>query len=163
MSGGDGMGVESNKVSKFSQTEWLLRYYPSYKTLIKEKEARIILLQKYGLEEYSKSVVVLPSASFTNRDLEDMLEEEIDKNVKQVAWLSRVVELIDMGLASVKDDPYYGIIELKYWKRWSMESIADEYNTATTTIYRNRDKLVHSIKNVVFAGDMLKAIMKNMD
>ena len=84
------MGVVSNKVSKFRQTEWLLRYYPSYKTLIKEKEARIILLQKYGLEEYSKSVVVLPSASssFTKRDLEDMLEEEIDKNVKQIAWLS---------------------------------------------------------------------------
>ena len=74
-----------------------------------------------------------------------------------------MVELIDMGLASVKDDPYYGIIELKYWKRRSMEYIADEYNTATTTIYRNRDKLVRSIKNVVFAGDMLKAIMKNMD
>lgn len=159
------MGVMSNKVSKFRQTEWLLRYYPSYKTLIEEKEARIKLLKKYGLEEYSKSVVVLSSASssFTNRDLEDMLEEEIDKNVKQVAWLSGVVGLIDMGLASVKDNPYYGIIELKYWKGWSMETMADYYNTATTTIYRNRNKLVHNIKNVVFAGDMLKAIIQNMD
>lgn len=153
--------VDCTTISMFKKTEWLIRYYPSYKALIQEKKAKIELLQKYGLQEFSKSIVILSASSNNpNVGLEELLEEEIDKNIKQIAWLTKVVELIDMGLAEVRSDPYYGIIELKYWRRWSMEQIAEHYNTATTTIYRNRDRLVHKIKNVVFAGDRLKTIME---
>ena len=152
------MGV----ASKFRKTEWLIRYYPSYKALIKEKKAKILLLQKHGIQEFSKSIVVLSSAS-NHKDLEDLLEEEIDKNIKQVEWLTKVVELIDIGLAEVKNEPYYKIIEFRYWENWTMEQIADYYYTATTTIYRNRDKLISKIKNVVFAGYKLEEIIQNMD
>ena len=151
------------KVSKFRKTEWLLHYYPSYKALIEEKKAKILLLQKHGMQEFSKSIVVLSSASSNHKDLEDLLEEEIDKNIKQVEWLTKVVELIDIGLAEIKDEPYYKLIKFRYWKNWTMEKIADYYDTATTTIYRNRDKLVSKIKNVVFAGYRLEEIIQNMD
>ena len=155
------MDVVDCTISMFRKTEWLLRYYPSYKTLIDEKKAKVELLRKYGLQEFSKSIVILSASSNNpNIGLEELLEEEIDKNVRQIAWLTKVVELIDLGLAEVRSDPYYGIIERRYWSKHSMERIADYYNTASTTIYRNRDRLVHRIQNVIFAGDRLKMVME---
>lgn len=146
-----------NNNSRFRQTEHLLRHYNYYKAKIEEKRAEIAYLKQYGLPEVSPNFVGANIQG--NNDKADMLEQEILRLEKLLDFLTKSVKLIELALDVLRCDPYYIIIELKYFKNKSFEYIADYYNASTTTIYRNRDRLINKAKNIIFSEDRLKTIL----
>lgn len=59
------------------------------------------------------------------------------------------VERIDRALEVIAGDPYADIIRLYYIKGCSREDIAEMYETSTTTVSRNKARLIEKISRII--------------
>lgn len=66
---------------------------------------------------------------------------------------------IETALSYIRPDPYYEIIPLYYIGGWTREQLAIKYNTSTTTISRNKARLVNQLKVILFSEDYIRELM----
>lgn len=67
----------------------------------------------------------------------------------------KLVEKINKALEAIQDDLYYDVIPMSYFKNYSREQIAEEFNTTVTTVSRNKTRLVNVLKNYLFSDDVI--------
>lgn len=67
---------------------------------------------------------------------------------------------VENALNTIRDDPYYKIIEMYYFTRMSREEIADHFNTNEKTITRNRQRLLKDLTVVLFPDDVVKELLE---
>lgn len=70
-------------------------------------------------------------------------------------YTQKLVTKIDNALESIKDDIYYDVIPLVYFKDETRENVADHFRTTVTTISRNKVRLVNKLKVVLFSDDVI--------
>lgn len=70
-------------------------------------------------------------------------------------YTQKLVTKIDNALESIKDDIYYDVIPLIYFKDETRENVADHFRTTVTTISRNKVRLVNKLKVVLFSDDVI--------
>ena len=68
--------------------------------------------------------------------------------------------LIQNALDSIADDPYFDIIELKYFQRWTHERIAEHFGVDVSMISKRRTKLINQIRAVIFSDDFIRELYK---
>ena len=68
------------------------------------------------------------------------------------------VEMIDNALHDVSDDPYFQIIELKYFKGWTHEQIAEYFDVQPAAISKQRTKLINRIRAGIFSDDFISEL-----
>ena len=66
--------------------------------------------------------------------------------------------LIEKALESVSDDPYYKIIELKYFQKWTHERIAEYFDVDVSVISKRRTKLINQLRPIIFSLDFIKEL-----
>lgn len=66
--------------------------------------------------------------------------------------------LVEKALESVSDDPYYKIIELKYFQKWTHERIAEYFGCDVSIISKRRTKLINQLRPLIFSRDFLKEL-----
>ena len=66
--------------------------------------------------------------------------------------------LIQNALDSIADDPYFDIIELKYFQRWTHERIAEHFGVDVSMISKRRTKLINQIRAVIFSDDFIREL-----
>ena len=66
--------------------------------------------------------------------------------------------LIQTALDSIADDPYFDIIELKYFQRWTHERIAEHFGVDVSMISKRRTKLINQIRAVIFSDDFIREL-----
>lgn len=69
--------------------------------------------------------------------------------------------LIENALSSISTDPYYKIIELKYFQKWTHERIAEYFNVDVSVISKRRTKLINSLRSIIFSADFIKELYEN--
>lgn len=69
--------------------------------------------------------------------------------------------LVENALNSVSKDPYYKIIELKYFQKWSHERIAEYFNVNVSVISKRRTKLINILRSIIFSADFIKELYEN--
>lgn len=64
--------------------------------------------------------------------------------------LLRLVGEIDAALETISDDPYYEIIPMCYFSGESREAMAEYFETSTTTISRQKKRLINILTKLLF-------------
>nr|DAI01565.1 MAG TPA: ECF sigma factor [Caudoviricetes sp.] len=67
-------------------------------------------------------------------------------------------ELIERALKEVERDPYYELIELKYFERWTHERIAEYFDVDVSVISKRRTKLIDRLRPIIFSEDFIKEL-----
>ena len=145
------------KIDRYKETEAMLRAYPNYKRIIEKNNSRIDEILKNGLGETVK-IKTGENVQGGLKKYEGVPEKEIEKvehlkseNLKMEKRIIRV----DNALMNIKNDKYYEVIVLRYFKEWTIDEIADEMDVDRKTVGRNRTRLVKELQFNLFPEILL--------
>ena len=140
------------KIDRYKETEAMLRAYPNYKRIIEKNNSRIDEILKNGLVETVK-IKTGENVQGGLKKYEGIPEKEIEKiehlkseNLKMEKRIIRV----DNALMNIRNDKYYNVIALRYFKEWTIDEIADEMNVDRKTVGRNRTRLIKELQFNLF-------------
>ena len=152
------------KVEKtaYQKTEQLLFNYMGFKRIVEEKEAEIESLRTYGVPQRSLSIVEYTPGGGMPKGL-CMEEEAVEAAVRNVQAsvhdTVQVIAMIDKCMESLVNDPYYDILEMRYFEGRTQEDIADYYNCSQVTISKNKGRLVKELSIRLFPNQAIKEMM----
>ena len=67
---------------------------------------------------------------------------------------------ITAALGKIQDDPYYQIIELKYFEHWTHEKIAEYFDVDVSVISKRRTKLINQLRPLIFSDDFINELFE---
>lgn len=121
-----------------------------------EKTARAVVseMKRAGLIKDNR----LGSFKKTERALYEFAEWiNIEETTEQT---KRFCDLIQRALNRVRDDPYYQIIELKYFEHWTHERIAEYFDVDVSVISKRRTKLINQLRPIIFTDDFIRELFE---
>lgn len=65
------------------------------------------------------------------------------------------IKMIDEALESISDDPYFQIIELKYFNGWTHEQIAEYFDVQPAAISKQRKRLINKLRPLIFPNEYI--------
>lgn len=65
-----------------------------------------------------------------------------EERLKEIEFFEYGINLIDYGLSSIESEKYKDIIPLIYFEKLRMEDVVEKFSVDTSTIKRNKNKLV---------------------
>ena len=143
---------EKKELSYYKRVEILLYNYENLKDAIKQKEEDIEYLDKHGLPERSKSIVIYSSTVGNSKG--DMYLELKEKYKRDKIEIERDLRKIDNALDKIRGDKYYEIIAEKYLnkesERKNIEDIAELLKVNRKTILNNRKRLINKLTTILF-------------
>lgn len=155
----------SNKIKiempYYKRVELLLYNYENLKEAVKQKEEAIAELDKYGLPERSKSIVMYSSAGGSSQA--DRYTELKEKYKLEKLETERDLKRIDSALNKIKEDKYFEIILYKYLRSEEKkistdDKLAEMLNKDRTTIVRNRKRLINKLVIILFPESIKSVI-----
>lgn len=69
------------------------------------------------------------------------------------------VDLLRDSLEKLRDEPYYDIIELKYFNKMSHERIAEVLYIDPKTVTRQKNKLINRLSFMLFTDESIKELL----
>lgn len=146
--------LEAAQRNYFRETERLLYSLPALKLKVAQDEEDLasgMMVPK----QRSKDVVVVSGSNFPgNREL-DYEEDYIRRRIASMERTKREIQRIERALETIQEDEYYDIIPLKYWDNLSPAEIADRLHCDERTFYRHKNRLINTLKVVLFGADAL--------
>lgn len=67
----------------------------------------------------------------------------------------KLIEKIDAALDDIKNDIYFDIIPMTYFKGMTREDVAEHFKTTERTISRNKGRLINILKVKLFSDDVI--------
>lgn len=146
------------KQTPFQKTETLLFNYKNFKSAIKEKEEQIEDLKLWGLKEKSKSITTFSENNgFVEIKTEqEKIEEKIESIKSSIRVTKTFVKVIDDALFSLKDDPYYDLISMRYFEGKKRTEIADHFMCDERTVTRNKNRLINLLQIKLFSDQVIQ-------
>lgn len=150
--------AERTKPNTYQRTEQLLYNYNGFKKVIAERMAEISDIRKYGVPVKGGAVVQYSAGG--NRVPGLVLDEErVEAAVRQIEGsvqdTVQAVALIDKCMGALKNDPYYRILEMRYFEGRTQEDIAVELKCAQSTISSHRTRLVKELAMRIFPDQVV--------
>lgn len=152
--------IKNTRQTSFWKTEQLLYHYNDFKEAISDKENQIEEIKHNGIPKKSKSITFYSTMHYINTDEEEKIEEVIKTLENSISNTKRLINLIDNSLNKLKKDKYYKIIELKYFNGETREKIAEIFNADVSTITRNKNRLLNSLKINLFSDEVIEELFK---
>lgn len=120
------------------------------------KTARAVVseLKRAGLVKENR----LGSYKKTERALYEYAEWIDTEDMSETT--NRFCNLIQRALNRVRDDPYYEIIELKYFEHWTHEKIAEYFDVDVSVISKRRTKLINQLRPIIFSDDFIRELFE---
>lgn len=141
--------VERNLIHKtessYKNTESLLNNYYLLQKSINDMKNQIKDLQKYGLSKTTNAVHTVIQ-NVVKEDENIIIENRINNLKQSIHRTKSVIKMINLILQDIKEDKYYQIIELKYFNKKTNEEIAEILECDVSTVSRNRNRLINTIK-----------------
>lgn len=160
------VGVADKAVAKpksektaYQKTEQLLYNYNGFKRIVEERKQEIADLRKYGVP--GKSSMSGGERVQSSRNVQGIVlpEESVEQAVRTVQESVRgtvqAIALIDKCMNSLRSDPYYKILEMRYFEGRTQEDIALEYNVSQVTISNNKNRLVRELSMRLFPNQVV--------
>ena len=69
------------------------------------------------------------------------------------------IRMIDDALESISDDPYFQIIELKYFNGWTHEQIAEYFDVQPAAISKQRKRLINKLRPLIFPNEYISELL----
>ena len=144
--------IQISKTDKYKETEAMLRAYPNYKRIIERNNKRVKEILKNGLGEIKKvrPVENVRGGLKKYEGIPEIELERIEHLKSENAKVERRIIRVDNALEGIKNDGYYDIIILRYFKEWTIDEIAEDFDVDRKTIGRNRTRLVKKLQYSLF-------------
>ena len=152
--------IVEGKQSPFQKTETLLFNYNNFKAVIKDKETEIAELRQYGMRKKSTSITSFSGNTglIEVKSDAEKVEEKIEMIEFSIATTRNFIKIIDDALSSLKDDPYYDLIGLRYFQGCSREEIAEVFDCDVKTVTRNKNRLINLLQIRLFSDEVIQQI-----
>ena len=147
----------------YQKTEQLLFNYMGFKRIVVEKEQEIEDLRKFGVPKKCGGVTEYVQKGGLPRGIvleEESVEDAVRSVQRSVHDTVQVIALIDKCMAALKFDPYYPILEMRYFEGRTQEDIAVTLNCNQATIARNKSRLVKELAMRLFPDQVAKEMME---
>jgi DNA repair exonuclease SbcCD ATPase subunit len=152
------LGVEKGKKEAknlFKQTELRLYAYPELQGNI-EKYNRDIQDLRQETPGRSKDIVFFSMhGGGTRLSADEIQEARIMILQKKIYRDQTEIDEIDYALQAVRNDDYYPIIEMKYFKGKNDDEIALEVSCDPSTVRRNKSRLVRKIEIKLYGAEVV--------
>jgi DNA-directed RNA polymerase specialized sigma subunit len=160
-----GQAAQKPKSEKtaYQKTEQLLFNYIGFKRIVEERKQEIIDLRTHGVPGKSGSIVQYSPKSGTVHGTtlpEESVEAAVRSVEASVQGTIQVINLMDKCMASLKNDPYYEIIEMRYFEGRTLEDIGVYFGCDHTTISRNKNRLVRELSMRLFPDEVSKEMLQ---
>lgn len=146
----------------YQKTEQLLYNYNGFKRIIKERELEIETLRTYGVPKKSCSIVEYSQKSGTVHGI-TLEDESVDAAIRtvqaSVQGTVQAIALIDKCMDALKSDPYYCILEMRYFEGRTQEDIADTLGCSQVTISKNKSRLIKELSIRLFPNQAIDEMM----
>ena len=162
----DGRVLSANQKPKersaYSKTEQLLYNYRGFKRIVAERMREIEEIRKYGVPQTCGAGgervqngnlphgIVLP---------EESVESAVQRIERSVQGTVDAIALIDRCMAALKSDPYYRVLEMRYFEGRTQEDISLEYGVSQVTISNNKSRLVRELAMRLFPNQVIEEMM----
>ena len=161
----DGKKVSANpKTEKtaYQKCEQLLYNYNGFKRIVAERKQEIEEIRKHGVPKKCGGVTEYVQKGGMPHGL--VLEEEsVDAAVcrieRSVQGTVDAIALIDKCMAALKNDPYYKVLEMRYFEGRTQEDIAFEFGCSQVTISNNKNRLVRELSMRLFPTQAIEEMM----
>ena len=148
--------------SAYQKTEQLLYNYNGFKRIIRDKKQEIADIRRYGVPQRCGSSGERVQTSRVQTGLmtvEESVEAAVRTVEASVEGTVQAVALIDKCMASLANDPYYKVLEMRYFEGNTLEYIGVYFNCDHTTISRNKNRLVKELSMRLFPDEVIKEMM----
>lgn len=152
------MGMLKKKNDTFKNTESILYSYKTIKETIKQRKNQIKELKKYGLPKKSSSIKMIPDSNVKIEE-NDLLDTTIKNIEKSIIKTKVILDYINSIILKFNKDPYYEIIKLKYFDNKTIEEIAEIMEKDISTITRNKNRLINTLKMYLLPNEILTDIL----
>ena len=159
----DNPAPKKSEKTAYQKTEQLLFNYNGFKRIVEERKQEIADLRKYGVP--AKSAMSGGERVQTSRTVqgivlpEDAVEDAVRTVEASVQGTVQALALIDKCMAALKNDPYYCILEMRYFEGRTQEDIALELNCSQVTISKNKNRLVKDLAMRLFPNQVIDEYM----
>lgn len=136
----------------YQATERRLYAYPILVEKIVADKEKLARLEVGEGDERSKSIVRFTRTGYRVSP-EEMLEMTITDLKASIAGDEHQLDEINQALEAIKNDYYYRILPLIYFEEKSGEEVADIIPCDTSTVWRNRKRLINHL-SVRFFGSL---------
>lgn len=161
--GGKAPTAPKQEKTAYQKTEQLLFNYMGFKRIVAEREQEIEDLRKFGVPKKCGGVTEYVQKGGLPRGIvleEESVEDAVRTVQRSVQDTVQVIALIDKCMAALKHDPYYPILEMRYFEGRTQEDIGVTLNCNQATIARNKSRLVKELAMRLFP-DQVAAEMMN--
>lgn len=162
----EGKTVSANpKMEKtaYKKTEMLLYNYPGFRRIVAERKQEIEDIRKYGVPQKSGTAI---TERVQNGNLpggivlpEESVEAAVRNVERSVEGTVQAIALIDKCMAALKSDPYYKVLEYRYFEGRTQEDIALEFGVSQVTISNNKNRLVRELSMRLFPNQSIQEMM----
>jgi len=154
--------TQKQEKSAYQKTEQLLYNYNGFKRIIQERKLEIEELKLYGVPQKCGGVSERVQTSHSVQGIvlpEEAVENAVRTVERSVEGTVQAIALIDKCMAALKNDPYYKILEMRYFEGRTQEDIAISFNCAQSTVSTNRSRLVKELAMRLFPEQAIKEMM----
>lgn len=160
----DGKSVSANtKVEKtaYAKTESLLCNYNGFKKILEDRKRDIEEIRTYGVPEQSAGFEYNPHSNIPHGIT--LEEERIDAAVREIERslvdVVKAIRMVDNGLYKLRHDPYHVVLSLRYIEGCTLEDIGVQLNCDTSTVSRNKNRLVKELSMWLFPNEVATECM----
>jgi len=143
----------------YNEVEQLLFSYTSLKQIVLDKMLEIEDVQRGGITNHSKSVVEYHRNTPSKHGIV-LPEESVDAIVRtmldSVDDIVQACNTVDKGMQALQYDPYYKILEMRYFEGRTQEDIASEFNCSQVNISKQNKRLIRELACRMFPEKMAR-------
>lgn len=150
-------GLIKQNDNTFKNVELLLYNYEAIKDSIKEREEQIKDLKTYGFKEKSSSITTIVE-NVQKQSKSELIDNAIESLQQHIFRTKVFIKYIDKIIKKLEKDEYYPIIKLKYFKGKSIEEIAEILKKDSSTISRNKNRLINELKPLLLPNEVISNI-----
>ena len=132
--------------------------------ILKEKDGA----EKKELTPYQKTIKLLKSYRYYKNRIEYLRNNLDNIEIKKKYSIGEIKVSNNSNLSEmerkeiIKEEKYKEIIPIIYFEKIRMEDVAEKFSVDTSTIKRNRNKLVEIMSLSIFDSEILKDLIKNI-
>lgn len=145
----------------YQKTEQLLYNYMGFRRIVQERMDEIEEIKKYGVPKKGGAVheycgggtvsgLVLP---------EESVESAVRRIQGSVQDTVQAIDLIDKCMAQLRSDPYYKVLEMRYFEGRTQEDIAVEFGCSQVNISKNKSRLVRELSMRLFPNQVVGELL----
>lgn len=159
-----GIGKQEVKQERnaYQKTELLLWNYKGFKKVIADKKEQIEEIRKHGVPHKGGAVHSYGGNALVSemRTEEEAVEDAVTAIKHSMREVVNVVNMIDNAMANLKNDPYYNILEMRYFEGMGQEDIGKALKCTQPNVSYHKNRLIRELSVQMFPNEVAKELLQ---